>query len=259
MQPKSGIHERIKFRRGFGDLISGRGQNGVQLKKNEMYFKKEKMAKDKLHYEAMKYNPLVGFKCLHYSVSEAIGTIKVHVIKKNKGDEFLVGVRTVDGTAEAGEDFEEIDEELDFDEDESELEVEVEIINDDVFEENEDFYVELYDVETGKRLKGEDTRTRITVIDDDQPGIIGFERRVLMVSPSDKYVDVKVHRLSGCDGDVSVLFETATPQGLKAAAIPGKDYEPVEGKVKFLTGETEKFIRITLLDNSDKTEKDDVF
>ena len=39
LKPTDGIQERIKFRRGFGDMIAGRGHNGVALKKNERYLK----------------------------------------------------------------------------------------------------------------------------------------------------------------------------------------------------------------------------
>ena len=113
---------------------------------------------------------------MHYSVSEAIGTLNIQVIKKQKGAELTVGVRTRNGTALAGEDFTAIDDEIEFDEDDTVKNVQVAIVNDDVYEENEDFYVELYDLETGRMLKGSDTKTKITVIDDDQPGMLGFER-----------------------------------------------------------------------------------
>ena len=99
----------------------------------------------------------------------------------------------------------------------------------------------------------------MTIIDDDKPGILGFEKRSMLVHPTDHYAKIKIHRLSGCDGTVSVTFETATPQGLAAAAIPHKDYESVQGNVTFKPGETEKEIFIKILNNEDKTEKDDVF
>jgi hypothetical protein len=113
-----------------------------------------------------KFNPLIGFRCLHYSVSEAIGVVKIKVINKT-GDEMTFGVRTVDGTALQGEDFDAIDEKIKFEADQVEATVEVNIINDDVYEDNEDFWVELYDPETGEKLVGDDTKTQITVIDDD--------------------------------------------------------------------------------------------
>ena len=201
----------------------------------------------------------MGFKCLHYSVSEAIGTLSVQVIKKQKGQDLIIGVRTRNGTAVAGEDFTAIDEEIEFDEDDTIKSVSIAIVNDDVYEDNEEFYVELYDVDSGKKLRGTDTECKITVIDDDKPGIIGFERRTILVHPTDGFAKVKVHRLNGCDGQVSVEFETAIPDGLDAVAVPYKDFEPVRGTITFETGETEKDLFIKILNNDDKTEKDDVF
>ena len=97
------------------------------------------------------------------------------------------------------------------------------------------------------------------MIDDDKPGIIGFEKRTMLVHPDEGYAKIKIHRLSGCDGEVKVTFETATPGQIKAAAIPHKDYAPVQGQVTFSAGETEKEIFIKILTNESKTEKDDIF
>ena len=150
LSPESGIQEKIKFRRGFGDLVSGRHTNGVSLQKNQKYFKEEKMAKDAADKQAKKYNLLVGFKCLHYSVSEAIGTLQIQVIKKIEGEPITVGVRTKNGTAVAGEDFTSVDEELVFAANEQVKSVSVKIINDDCYEENEDFFVEIYDPQSNE-------------------------------------------------------------------------------------------------------------
>ena len=37
-----------------------------------------------------------------------------------------------------------------------------------------DFYVELYDPITGDRLEGDDTECKVTILDDDFPGKLGF-------------------------------------------------------------------------------------
>ena len=41
------------------------------------------------------------------------------------------------------------------------------IVDDNEWEPDEDFLVELYDYTTGDRLEGKDTQTRVTIIDDD--------------------------------------------------------------------------------------------
>ena len=48
--------------------------------------------------------------------------------------------------------------------------VDVGIMDDDNWEPDEDFFVQLYNVDTGEELQGQDTKTRVTIIDDDKPG-----------------------------------------------------------------------------------------
>lgn len=49
-----------------------------------------------------------GFNCLHYSVSEASGSLKVMIVNK-KGTAGSVRVCTQDAEAKAGEDYEKLD------------------------------------------------------------------------------------------------------------------------------------------------------
>lgn len=51
----------------------------------------------------------------------------------------------------------------------------IEILDDEECEPDEDFYVQLYDPNTLEELEGRDTKTRITIIDDDKPGFISFK------------------------------------------------------------------------------------
>jgi len=61
---------------------------------------------EKKTQEAMnKYNLIAGFRCVHYSISEAIGTLKIQVLKRLEDEDISIGVRTRDGTAVQGEDF----------------------------------------------------------------------------------------------------------------------------------------------------------
>ena len=167
------------YRKGLGDLVSGRINNGIQLAKNQKFLKDERLAKDEAEDIWSKFNPLFGFRCLHYQISESIGALKVFVIKKVSGESMRVGVRTRNGSAIEDEDFQKVDEILTFKEDDTEMTFEVKIVNDDAYEENEDFYVELYDPDDQETLEGEDVTSKITIIDDDQPGILGFEKRMV--------------------------------------------------------------------------------
>lgn len=50
-------------------------------------------------------NELIGFKCLHYSVTESSPQVDVIVAKKATGQEVEFGIRTVQDTAKEGTDF----------------------------------------------------------------------------------------------------------------------------------------------------------
>jgi len=121
-------------------------------------------------------NPKFGFSCLHYSVSEAAGTLRIKIINKTK-TACQVGVRTKDGEAQAEDDYLPVDEIISFKSGQLEAEVAVKILDDEAWEPDEDFYVELYDEGTKNRLIGEDTRTRVTILDDDKPGVLVFEEK----------------------------------------------------------------------------------
>lgn len=77
------------------------------------------------------------------------------------------------------------------------MSIPIRIVDDEGVEPDEDFYVELYDLKTKKRLPGEDTRTTVTILDDDKPGIFGFEVRAVKVRAKDEKVRLKVLRLDG--------------------------------------------------------------
>ena len=38
---------------------------------------------------------MIGFKCLHYSVTESAGYVEVTVVNKNENQEVAFGIRTV--------------------------------------------------------------------------------------------------------------------------------------------------------------------
>ena len=45
-----------------------------------------------------------------------------------------------------------------------------------------EFYIDLYDISSGKRLPGDDTRCSVTILDEDFPGQLGFEMTEVRVS-----------------------------------------------------------------------------
>lgn len=57
-------------------------------------------------------NPFVGFKCLHYSVTESSGYVEITIIRKMES--LTVGYRTIADTAFPPKDYSHVDEIITF-------------------------------------------------------------------------------------------------------------------------------------------------
>lgn len=104
------------------------------------------------------------------------------------------------------------------------------IINDDDnWEPDEDFLVKLINPDTGENLKGKDTTTKVTIIDDDKPGQVAFEETKghikALAAEKNTTVEVVLTRKNGCDGLVEVGFETFDLCKTSHSAEAGVDYE----------------------------------
>ena len=108
-------------------------------------------------------------------------------------------------------------------------------------------------------LEGLDCKTKVTIIDDDQPGKLGFSTRITKTRGKDKAAKLKILRQAGTDGEVTVKFKTVEMQGISCPAIPGEDYMAVSGTVSFEQGENEKEIIIPILDRDSIEERADQF
>merc|ERR1719265_275780 len=92
--------------------------------------------------------------------------------------------KTRDGSAKAGEDYEHSEGEVVFGPDEVTKEVPINIIDDKAYEDDEEFYVDLKDpiCVGGYPAKiGDIATAEVTIIDDDEPGVLSFETDVLHV------------------------------------------------------------------------------
>lgn len=87
--------ERFAYRRHAG--MGGRDRDFIKMKGHKGQI--ENAAKN-----VQNENENVGFKCLHYSVTESNGTVEVTIVKKKRG-QFTFGVRTVDVTATSPKDY----------------------------------------------------------------------------------------------------------------------------------------------------------
>ena len=213
--------ERVGYRQKVGIV-----QKKEAIAKNQIVRRENKQASTLK--ESLK-NPSFGFACLHYSVSEGAGSLKVKVLNKTNGAA-SVNIRTRDGDAMAGSDYVAlpIDAQVNFKSGQKENEIIIKIIDDDEWEPDEDFYVELFDPQTQQRLPGDDTRCRITILDDDTPGMLQFNEKNIIRHPADEQeLRVVIDRIRGTDGRISVKYQTV-PMGLgEQQAKENVDYEPV--------------------------------
>ncbi|XP_075224296.1 sodium/calcium exchanger Calx-like isoform X1 [Lycorma delicatula] len=202
-------------------------------------------------------NAVVEFHAATVAIREKVGKFSITVWRHgNLEPQARVRVQTIDGTAVRGEDYVPINEVLTFEENQREKQVIVEIVNDNKWEPNEEFFLRLSLVhgEANKNVAlGRITIMEVTIIDDDDPGIISFDKRGLMVKESAGFVSVPVVRNRGSDGEVTVKYKT-----IDKSAISGRDYKGGSGELTFKHGETRLLLEIPIINDFDP-EKDECF
>ncbi|KAK7909554.1 hypothetical protein WMY93_014238 [Mugilogobius chulae] len=200
----------------------------------------------------------LDFEPAQYQCFENCGSLKLTVSRcgGDPGVTVKVDYRTEDGTANAGSDYEFAEGTLLFKPGETLKEITVGVIDDDIFEEDEYFYVHLSNPRvvgypeigsapldpsaTPKAILGKNPSATVTIYDDDHAltgvsvaGIFTFEGASQRVSESVGVMEVKVLRTSGARGLVAVPYRT-----LDGTAKGGEDYELAAGKLEFQNDET---------------------
>lgn len=245
---------RIKYRRQVGNFLTGKRK---EIAKGEI-IKQEHAHAENL--EEKERNNDFGFFCLHYSVSEASGSLKIRILNKNATKSKSVRVRTIDAEAKAGDDYEAVDEILTFTAGQKDGYIEVKINDDDNWEPDEDFFVQLYDPDTNLELTGKDTKTRVTIIDDDKPGQISFEEtKQIKVLGNEEVCEIKILRKNGSDGIVTVDYETFEIDKSNHTATKDIDFESTKGTLTFNQNVTEQIIVVKIINREDIEERDDSF
>ncbi len=162
-----------------------------------------------------------------------------------------VTVRTVDGTALSGIDFESVEETLEFGPTEEYRVVSIPLLNDSLIEGEERFSIELTAPSEGVSLGQEDSIT-CAILDNDLG--FGFANEIQGVYEDAGEAVVTVVRRWDNLEFISTL-EFATESG---SAVPGEDFEAVSGQLTFSAGETRKEIRIPI-QNDGLAERDEFF
>jgi len=192
----------------------------------------------------------VEFAAERYSVLESCKECLIPVIKTGGDPGTVVTVKytTRDGTAKEGQDYVTTEGELVFKETEEKQEIRIPIIDDVAYEEDEDFYVDITAVtvtgtSASAQVIGEKRVATITIIDDDEPGVLAFESDTLDITEAttDIVKQVKVVRKHGSTGKISCHYKTEN-----ASAIAGADYEELDGEVEFESGQMSATIDVTI-------------
>jgi len=201
---------------------------------------------------------IVEFEATQSSVLEKEGKISVGLRRYGKTDVATpVRLETIDGTAEAGSDYNPIKMTLIFEKGETHKSIDIGIIDDDICEPDEMFFVKLSLVTEDENCNitslGHKAIHEVTIIDDDKPGIFEFHKPSMVVKESVGTAALTIVRSNGADGRITVKWKTAD-----ITAESGKDYDGGEGELVFEHGESTKDLDIKIFDDGE-FEKDEHF
>lgn len=201
-------------------------------------------------------NPNVGFKSMNYTCSESVGFLEIKIYKKVQ-EEIVFVVKTLDGSATTPKKYEKLEEIVKMTKTQNEHIVKVNIVDDDDFNEDQDFYIEICS-EDGRKLEGDDTSTRVTIKDEDKPGVIGFDKKKYTVRRMDKYAYVQLVRKDGSAGEASCYCKTEVlTKQVNSQAEEFVDFMPFNDAYHFKSGETEHLVKVELVleENGGKKEE----
>ncbi|VDO90026.1 unnamed protein product [Heligmosomoides polygyrus] len=214
----------------------------------------------------------IYFDPAHYTVLENVGTFDV-VVGRDGGPDGLtvmVDYYTEDGTANSGSDYVPVKGTLTFYPEDKHQKINIEIVDDDVFEEDEHFYLHLKNlrVRTKDGLILDPSRigglpvaqlempatATIMILDDDHAGVFSFEHDHFEVIESCGHLSIRVQRHSGARGKVVIPYRTSD-----GSAVGDKHFEAKEGELVFDDNQTEAFIDIGVMDTEQYERSDNFF
>lgn len=174
----------------------------------------------------------VFFKPQYYTVLENVGEFEVVISREGDvSGTVTVEYATEDGTAQAGSDYVGAAGKIVFQPGEVEQRIRLQVIDDDVFEEDEYFFVHLTKIKDGK-LATPSTAT-VMILDDDHAGSFGFLETSLSIAESVGMYELEVIRSCGARGTIEVGYKTVDD-----TAKAGTHYVQTEGALIFHNEET---------------------
>ncbi|XP_060929147.1 sodium/calcium exchanger 2b isoform X5 [Limanda limanda] len=205
----------------------------------------------------------ISFESAHSQCMENCGILTLAVVCLGGLGEntFYVDYRTEDGSANAGSDYDYSEGTLVFKPGDTRKDIKVGIIDDDIFEEDEHFFVRLLNLRVGdpegmfesdevgaapKARLVEPLVATVTILDDDHAGIFTFSERMVRVSESVGTMEVTVNRNSGARGTVILPYHSES-----GSAKSGEDYEDVRGELEFNNDQTTQTFQVRIIDDEE--------
>ena len=205
---------------------------------------------------ALKGKTGIGFRTVKYAVLESEPRVTLTVMRVG-GDyartEATVNWKTKDDTAKAGEDYKEGHGTISFAPGEQEKTIAIELVDDNAYEPNEYFSIDLFEPSQGYPLLPNLARASVCILNDDFPGEVTFKQGEVTCHEDDHELTIDVVRENGFSGEISVDYRTCD-----MTALAGVDYEADDGTLVFKSGETVRRIRLVVKDDG-AFEKDEQF
>uniref|UniRef100_A0A669CHG0 Solute carrier family 8 member 2b n=1 Tax=Oreochromis niloticus TaxID=8128 RepID=A0A669CHG0_ORENI len=213
----------------------------------------------------------ISFESPHSQCMENCGVLMLAVVCQGGLGEntFYVDYRTEDGSANAGSDYDYTEGTLVFKPGETRKEIKIGIIDDDIFEEDEHFFVRLLNLRVGdaegmfesdevgatpKARLMEPLVATVTILDDDHAGIFTFSERMVRVSESVGTMELTVVRNSGARGTVILPYHTES-----GTAKAGEDFEEARGELEFTNDQTSQTLQVRIIDDEEYEKHENFF
>ena len=184
----------------------------------------------------------ISFSPSYYTCFESVGELEIYVVRHG-GDinrTILVDYKTEDDSAEADSDYMHEEGTLVFAPNEVKKNFNINIIEDNIYEGDEKFYIRLLNaryedgrVDDNLQIDSPDTAT-VIILDDDHGGVFLFEKPKVEVVESVGIFRIKVLRTIGAKGKVKIPYQT-----VDSTAIGGKDFKKKNDYLIFYNNETE--------------------
>lgn len=204
--------------------------------------------------EEHKGKAIVEFAAPSCAVLEKDGRVKLTIMRHgNLKKRVVFRVETNDGTAEAGSDYVPVKKSMVFEPEQTCQDLEIEIVDDNIWEPDEVFFVRVSMDPDQPGLIGKRGICQVIILNDDDPGTIEFDKPSFLFKESCGIARIPVKRVNGADGVLKANWRTKD-----ISAVGGKDFENTSGELEFKHGEVEKYIEIIINDDME-FEKDENF